>query len=529
MASAVYLVGVDFDRDETFGHANGNITPYVLDMNWNNGMTRPDQEVANPATLSLTLDNSQGDFNLEEGGATFNGLFKRGQLIRVRATFNATGYDLFYGKLETIPSLDPKNYGSMQVRITATDLMAQLMDAEFTPDLLTEVTTDSALQHVFDKALVALPYTSHYWVLGHSTNSILGSTTRLVDALSYVSFETGKTTLAYVGDNTGGERSTRAQTFIRDVVQAEAGGRFWFDGRTNKFVFHNRHHDINPTIAVTIDGDDYEDGKYIAQTEVINRVTVHFTPREIGAANAILWQSEGVITLGGHERKTITARYRDPDENSARVGGQDFSNPLRGADFIANTESDGSGTDVSDDMTFSVEFGAAQAKITLENPSSGDRHITTLQVRGTPIKSYNKQSVTRQDGDSFVTYDIKDDTITLNAVDALALANRVAGRKIRHYKDPLSLYESITFKANNTDTRMKQALTRTIGDAITVQHSGIGHDKDYVIVGERHRVTGGGDFPHEVTWILYPNTRQRYWVLGDSVLSVLGDTTILAF
>jgi len=528
MASATYEVKIDFGRDGTYGHAQSDLTAYVLDMTWNNGMTRPDLEVANPASLSLTLSNTGGDFNVEDSGATFYGLFARGQLVRVRATFSAVTYTLFTGKLRTVPYIDPKTYGSQQVTIIADDLMEQMLDAEFVPDLLTSITADQALQHVFDKAAAVLPYASDYWMLGHSA-SALGTNTTLVDTGVGVNFETGKTTLAYVGDNTGGDRSTRVQQYIRDALAAEGGGRFYFDGRTGKFVFHNRHHDINPASAATLTAADYDDGRYVAQTEVTNHVTVHYTPREIGGAASVLWQSEGVITLAGGEVKTIKARYRDASDNSARVGGKDFIVPLKGTDMVANLASDGSGEDRTNRTTLSVEFGAGEAQIVLENSHHNTFYVTTMQVRGTPIKSFQRQSVELSDPDSIYNYDQRDETITLNAVDTLDLAQSIAGVRLAQFKKPHSWYENISFNANKVDSRMTQALTRDIGDTITVTHTGINHSKMYVIVGERHRVQGGGDHSHEVTWILKSNDRGQFWVLSNASLSLLSDTTILSF
>src|SRR3990167_892142 len=99
MTSAIYDVSVDFDRDASYDHANSDITSYVLDMIWNNGMTDGAQEFAAPAQLTLKLDNSTGAFNLEESGATFYTLFAEGQLIRVRATFASATTTLFISQL----------------------------------------------------------------------------------------------------------------------------------------------------------------------------------------------------------------------------------------------------------------------------------------------------------------------------------------------------------------------------------------------------------------------------------------------
>lgn len=528
MATAAYSIQIDFDKDSTYGHAQSNITDYVLDAQWNNGMSQAGQHFANPAQLTLTLDNTGGDFNLEDSGATFYGLFKKGLLVRVQATFSASTKTLFIGKLYNLPSMVITKYGERPtVSLAARDLMYELLDAEFIPELLTSTTTEAVIQHVFDKAVVALPYASDYWILGE-TSSQLGTNTRLVDTNSYVSLETGKTTFAYVGDNTGGDRSVRAQTYLRDAVDGEAGGRFWFDTRTGLFTFHNRHHDINYAVDLTVTSDDYDGGQYQPQTEVYNRVTVHYSPRKVGSAGSILWSLDNALQLGPGETKTVTARYRDATNEAARVGATAIIAPVASTDYTANDAEDGTGTDRTTSIFVSCEQGAQQSRISVTNGYRRGVFVTFLQLRGTPLSSFQRQSATASDGTSYYNHDIRDDQITLVAIDDVDFATDVARRRVKQYKDARSVFNSIYLIANNTDTRMTQALTYTIGDVVTVRDSAISHDTDYVIIGEQHRVTAGGDHTHETTWILSTLDMQQYWVLEDAVLGKLGTTTYLA-
>lgn len=528
MATAAYDIRIDFAKDSTYTHAKSDLTDYVLEAQWNNGMSRADQNFANPAVLTLLLDNTTGAFNLEDSGAAFYGLFKKGLLVRVRATFASTTHTLFIGKLYNIPSLVVTRYGERPtVSLQARDLMYELLDAEFVPELLTDTTTSAAINHVFDKAVLTLPYASDYWILGEA-NSLLDVNTRLVDTTSYVSLETGQTTLSYFGDNTGGERSTRAQTYLRDVVDAEVGGRFWFDTRAGVFTFHNRHHDINYSVDLTLAVDDYEGGEYQPQTDVVNRVTVHYSPRSLGTPATVLWSLDNPMKVAPGETKTITARYRDATNPSARIGATDVINPLSNTDYIANSAIDGSGRNRTAYVFISCEKGAAQSKLAVTNSHTRDIFITTLQLRGTPLTSFQRESVTASDGESFYAHDIRDDQLTLTAVDDRDFANDAARQRVKQYKDARAVFNTLLLVANKTDTRMTQALTYTVGDVVTVQDAAIGHDQDYVIVGERHQVTAGGDHTHEATWVLSSLDTQVYWVLEDAVLGKLGTTTYLA-
>lgn len=527
MTSAVYLVEVDFDKDAAYAHALSNISGYVLNMTWNNGMTNPEQEFANPAQLSLTLDNSHGDFNLEDSSATFYGLFKQGLLVRVRAVFSSTTYTLFIGKLTAQAPLTMDNYGELTYTLTARDLMEELLDVEFAPELETDVTTDTALRQPFAQGVVALPYASSFWILGVST---LGVDTVLLGEAAMVDFDTGNTTLAYAGDTVGGNTTVRAQQFLREITAAECGGRFFFNSRTGKFTFHNRHHDTNPTSAATLNADDYDEASYTPQSPVVNKATIHYQPREVGAAGSVIYSNPNPILLAGRESKSLTVRYKDATVEDARIGAMDFVTPQPGVDYIANVEQDGSGAVATHLVVVSVDFGATSATITLTNARPRRTYVTTLQLRGTPLRSFARDSVSSApDGDSVYAYDPHSVTITLPAVDDEELAQQYADSLVARKRTPHAVLTAVTFTANAHSDRMTQALTRDIGDVVTVANSDFDHSRMYAIVGERHSVQPGGEHPHNVTWTLKPVDAINYWVLGVTGMSELGSTTILAF
>lgn len=527
MTSAIYEVWVDFNRDGDYSHALADISAYVTGLTWNNGMNQPEQEFATPATLTLTLDNSMGDFNLEDEASPFYGLFQQGLLVQVRAIFNSTIYPLFIGKLTAPAPLVMGNYSEHIYTLTARDLMDDLLDVEFVPDLQTDVTTDVALKQPFQKGVIAIPYAASFWILGQST---LGVNTVLLGETEMIDFDTGKTTLAYVGDTSGGNTTTRAQQYLRDIVAAECGGRFFYNTRTGKFTFHSRHHDINPTSAATLAKDDYDTADYVPQSAVVNKVTVHYQPREVGAAGTVIYSNPNTIRLVGGETKTLTVRYRDATVENARIGAMDFINPKPGLDYIANAEADGSGNTVTARVIVSVKFGATSAEITLVNTRGRDTYLTTLQLRGTPLRSFNRESVTTApDGESLYRYDHHPQTISIPALDDEELAQQYADSIAARKRESHAELRSIEFVANAEDGRMTQALTRDIGDVITVTNTDYDHSRLYAIVGERHRVQPGGEREHSVTWILKPVDTTNYWILGVTGFSELGETTVLAF
>jgi hypothetical protein len=526
MTTAVYSVQVDIDRDSTYGHAKSDLTPYVRAMSWNNGMSSPYQEVAPPARLSITLDNSSGAFDPENTGAAYYDLLKKGTLVRVQATYSATTYTLFIGKLSMI-TVEPGVYGR-DATLQAADLMTELLDAEYVPPLQTNATTDEVLEALFASGIIALPYATDYWVLGVSGYSELGSTTILLGAADMIDFDTGKTTLSYAGDNAGTEQGVSAQGFIRDVVAAECGGRFFFNGRTGKFTFHSRHHDVNYTIDDTLTSARIDRMTYTVQDDIVNRVTINYQPRRLGDVASVVWELDEPITLPPGVTKVITARYRDPDNESAHVGVIDPLPPAAGTDYIAYQT--GTNTVITSLLSITPNWGGSSAKLQLTNGSGNlSMDVRTLRLRGTPLISHNKQSVESFDANSYVTYGLYDRTLTLRLVDDVELAQNYADSIVAQFGHGVARVTSVSFNANKDAARMALAMDCAPGTYITITDSSTSHDADYVVVGERHSVTAGGEHTHEVTLTLKPLARAQYWILGVSGFSELGSTTYPAF
>lgn len=529
MASATYEIAIDIGRNNTYAHAQSNVTAYVMgDIKWTNGLRKWDDEFGQPQRMTFTLDNSTGIFDPERAAATYYNLILRGMLVRLRATFSATTYTLFIGKIDKL-TYENSVYEKRTVTVSVRDLLPDLLEAEYTPTLLQDVRTDEAIQAIFDAGVFVFPYAGNYWILDSTTNSILDTSTTLADFSSSVTLDQGQTTLTFVGDTLGGERGTSVQTSLRQIVAAECGGRFWYDTRTGSFTFHNRHRDINPTIDATLTDDDFEQWVYLSQEDVLNQVIVRYQPKSIGAPETVVWQQEDVISVDGNETRVINTTYRTTSAEPAKVSVIDGIQPINGTDYVINTAEDGTGTAVTDGVTVNVEFKAARAVISITNSLGSRVYFTQLQVRGTPLYTYDPENAEVIDADSLATYDLSAKTIDIPALSDAVLAQSYAGYLVSVNRTPSTRINQISFTANKTSTQMTRALSFTIGDAITINAARVGHNSNYIIVGEQHSVRTGGEHTHMVTWILKPAAKNRVWILDTVGFSELGTTTLLTF
>lgn len=532
MVGATYEVHIDFGRDNTFAHALANVTARTTEVEWALGCQNPFDEFAQPARATVTLSNIDRKLTPDNTTSDFYGLFVKGVYVRIRHTYNGTSAS-WYGKLSKmrVGTGLMANPGGATVTLTFEDEMLKLLKAEYFPELQTNVTTGAVIEDALGSAIVATPYEGTYWVLDASA---LGTQTKLYDPSQIVgSIDTGYTTLAYVGDNSDRGRGVSLQSFLRDVVIAELGGRFFYNAYTRKFDFHSRYHDVseyttNGTSATLASADiDKADLRY--GDEVANDITVNYTPRMVGAGGTTLAQIEKTIRLESGQEKTITLRYRDTDVNTeARIAGYDFYTTQSGVDYIANAQADGLGASLTAFLAVTVNAKAQAAEFRLTNTGTSTLYVITLQIRGTPLYSYTQQTVRYVDADSIQRNGVHKDTISLRIVDSEELAQDYARLTCNRFKDPISRLHSVTFVANDSATLMGYARDIRVGDAIQINDTvETKKNEIYTVVGIQHTY-GQESGIHRTTWTIKPLARERYWLLGVTGFSELDSTTALA-
>lgn len=465
---------------------------------------------------------------------------RKGTLCRLQATRNGTTVTQFVGRItEIVPQVGANKEPLMS--ITVQDIMLDLLDKEYQAPLLTSSpTADLAIAEIFDDPnVIAWPYTKNFWMLGISGCSELGVSTYLYDntVADSTTLETGQTVFSYLGDRAKGlegrEDGTSAQGYIRDLTNAEFG-RFFYNPRDSMFHLHNRSHDTlnDPSqVAQSFTENDLDNVDDTYAEDIHNQFTIQFTERTIGSSTETIWQATNTpFILKAATAKTINARYVDASDNTIKVSAKDFISPVTGTDVVANTNSDGSGTDKSSLISIGVEFGASSAKIIVSNTSGNqDIYITSLRLRGT------KMTAKDQETEYTDWYSVRDNELRpaqlqdIRLLDDPDLAQQAAQYQVSRFSRPLQRVKNIQFNSLRNVATQQAVMEREIGDRITVQINGANHNSDYFIVGMNFSISVGGDKPANVTYILKPAERQKFWVLGITGQSELGQTTYLGF
>ena len=356
-----------------------------------------------------------------------------------------------------------------------------------------------------------------------SHNELLFDGTTTPD--NYLDFETGLTTLTYVGDVVEPEQNeTRLYNYIQDIVQAEAFGRFYYDARNIKYVFHNRYHDINRDTVDTFTTEDIAQA-ITTRDKVFNEITIYYEPRNVGDPSSLLFFSDSVpftVSPKSDEnedtnKKVIRVRYKDPDEQAKRVSAFDVIEPVLGTDIIAYDEEDGTGSIRTSDLIVSIDIGATSAEITLRNKGQTRLYVTKLQLRGTPLRTYNKETITQENADSIYNYNrFGLPPMTFKALDDGDLLDRLASVLQGRYASPTTRITTLMLALRDDDhTFNNRVLRLSVGDSFNVQDSFTGHNRRYTIYGEAHTVMNN---MHTVSFMLRPRDFANYFVINtDSI------------
>lgn len=443
-------------------------------------------------------------------------LLSPGTLIRLKAN----GTVMFVGAVAaeggTTVTINTKS-GSIDdqmMTLIVEDYMLKLLDAEYAPPLLLDTTTGAVLQKLFDDGVIAAPYPANYAMLDVQYSNMLDTTAcQLWDAADIATLDTGNTALDYAGDTADKGKGVSAQGYLREMVEAEAGGRLFYDARAGKFIFKQRSDFIyQGTLAATFTETLFKSVEYVYGDMLYNALTVNYSDRETGVANSVLWSNRDVpFKLGVGKQKKFTARYTTTTSDKARVAGTNFMQPYKGVDFTANSAQNNSGADKSSLLTMSVEFGAMSAKIILENASREDIWIQSLQIRGTPLISYDV-SLEIRDGDSMALYGTLPKTISIKSLADANFVEQYAAWMLGKYKTPFARFASITYNARTPSANETTATTRAIGDFVRITESTSSHDQTYVIIGESHTIDAGSG-QWDVTYRLLQTNRERYTLL----------------
>lgn len=486
---------------------------------------KPTTRIAKTGTMRFYLDNSGA---LNSGGklgyySPVNGNCRAGfgQGIPFRFVYILSGvqYYKFFGRLSVIDPYAGKNR-AMYTAVTAVDYMDDLARAN-----LTGLST----------------------VVNGFHSDILGAVLRgMTNKPNFVSMDAGTVQFPWglVGGSSG---VVNAMQECQRLTLSEFGYLYVKGDQLNGGHLHleNQLSRVGSTSKFTIIDAMQENPAGVNPLEVvsdiadvINFVQATLHPRKVDGSvgsEVVLYSSLNASSttptkVAAGASVTVNAPYRDPNQTSTMLSGQiagtSMLQPVATTDYQANAAADGSGADLTGNISVAATFGSTGATLVVSNNGGTDAYIRKLQVRGVGLYDYDQQSALASDAASRAKFNDKTLNVDLAYVSDPVVAQTIANTILNAWKNPFGFAKTVSFQCD-TNTKLLAACSLEVGDRITVGESVTGIAADFFIAGVRWDMRPSAWIT--CTWLLSPASFVPVgWRLGVAGASELGVTTTLS-
>jgi hypothetical protein len=512
-----YTLLVDWNDDGDFTNPEDDITGDTITVSWYRGRNYASalegKSVAGKLTASLV--NTDGKYSPSNTSSALSGSILPGRSVRITAGEAQTFPQDFpiafsdtvrwQGKLDRILP-QPASQGVKTCTLTAFGNLGYLNQFEVQLTSQTNRRTDQAVGDILDNL---------GWPSGDR------------------SLDTGLTTISrfWIAKKKGIDA-------LRLVEETEAG--FIKETKDGKIGFENRHHRLTTSTSTTSQAtfSDASDAtntySSISQADPLSTIVNHVeaTARTYNTASvAVLWThpetGSDSPTLAPAEAKTFEAEFPNPDSANNAEEVDAWTTPAATTDYLANTSSDGSGTNRTSNIAVTNTKTAERMVMTFTNNSGDDVYLTKIQGRGTAVATKNPCTVRSIDTVSQAEYGERKYVAKTKFIPTTSEAQDWCDYQSSIYGSPV---EILTMNVPSDETSIRQVLSRDISDRITVtadNDSKLGISADFFIESESHKVSVGGS-EHTVQLKLSPASGgySQFWVLGTSIL---GSETVPAF
>ena len=295
---------------------------------------------------------------------------------------------------------------------------------------------------------------------------------------------------------------------------SEGGDELLTDGGENIIVMDPEEFDHLTNII---------DYKMVNGAHFTNRVIGKAYPRRVEVSDVTIFQLNSPIEIQpGEKISNLKVRYTVLDGYSS-ISAYDVALD----DFAMNTAEDGSGSDISADLTITSDLGASDALFDLENTGEAIGYVTTLTIIGKPIYigetvSQFAEVLTVDDefyGKIEMTLDQK---YISNPATTLTQISLILAR----YSERTNTIEEIEFTPNFSEMLAGLYMICDVGSKITLKSPDMADAEDYFIQGID---TWMVDMVTFCRMVLKPAKYETYqfWKIGIPGFSELGVNTVL--
>lgn len=488
-------------------------------IQYRRGFARKYDPVARVGTATLTLDNGftnqhgiLGLYSPTNANSPLYGCLAPhpGQPLRrvqVTETFGGTEHEIFSGWIVNVKPVGR----SREIQIKCVDALHAIATSDYIGELMEDVRSDQAVAQVLNSIgpTWAAEDDGYLWI------EILGLAeigfAKISSGIDGMTLQTGEATFDFLGDTWIGKK-TNAMRVMQEIVAAEGGRLFAQADGTLKMT--NRWHEFNDhAAAAAVSGTMVDVQLDKDMTDTYTEVAVTIQPRVEGTPGTVLGTLQAPVKIDRGSAKNpnktqtvIDLSYRDPDTGHL-FGAKDVIDPVEHTDWETNKQEDGGGDSANEYLWIAARHMGAYSRYWCHRKQKKPKfYLTFLQVRGTPLIVYDKQThVAREPSlaPRRVSYDLK-------VGNDANFARGLAWLRLGELREP-SIEPVVTLE-NHSDAIFTQMLTRDVFDLVHLEETEQGIDGDYRILQIDGEIRGAY---HNVRWNCIPYNYAGYMVIDQ--------------
>lgn len=350
------------------------------------------------AMMNVVLDNTDKHFTPEFDSTIGTALLPN------RPLKMAIGFNLITGKkmINTFKGLSDmvkENKMDRTVEFGGFDYLYYLRDLQMSSVLYSNLRSDE----IIEKILIEAGFGTSQYVLDQGLNTI-----------EFAWFNK---------EQTAGER-------IRQLCESEEG--HFFQDEEGILRFQNRrHYIVSPFYEIQkyIHSGDILEWQVVDDVGIYNSVSVKANPREVYTNSIEVWKNGIVEQVDSKAEIEIWASMENPIYH--------FEDPVATTDFVANSASDGSGTNLTSLVSVAIDPFGDTAKLTITSIANQRIYMTYLRLRGNPAIITSEISQKYEDNVSISKYGKKVLEVNNDFIDSDSFAYYLARTLVSKYKNPL--------------------------------------------------------------------------------------------
>ncbi len=259
------------------------------------------------------------------------------------------------------------------------------------------------------------------------------------------------------------------------------------------------------------------------EDQLLNSVKIQASPRRTSATvNTVTWLQQK-LAIPASSSIGFWLTYVDPVAVTVPTPASSLTVPVASADFLCNAQSDGAGTDLTNQQSVTCTFYGEAAVCSMFNGTGNVAIVNKFQIRGFSAQQQPTISSVQDDGSSQAVYgkhqlafadDLLWDKVFMDSYAQGLVLDRKEERPV------------LTFNRRND---WRTCLPLDVGQLVSVVESLSGVNSQWTITGVRHSVALAQGLEHVFGFDAEYYNDKRFFILDDPVRGTLDAGNVLTF